>query len=100
MSYKDTKSKPRLDLIPYIALEEIAKVFTYGIDKYGEHKYKKEDIKVSELVSAAMRHLGKFNDGRDIDESEHLHLAHCASNLCMLLWIMNNRLECDDRWKK
>ena len=96
---KHDQSKAPLDLLPYDSLEEIAKVLAFGRDKYGAYNWK-EGISYSRLIAAAMRHLGQFNNGVDLDEeAQTLHTANAACNLLFLIWMQKNRPEMDDRWK-
>jgi hypothetical protein len=96
---KHDQSKAPLDLLPYDSLEEIAKVLAFGRDKYGAYNWK-EGISYSRLIAAAMRHLGQFNNGVDMDEeAQTLHTANAACNLLFLIWMQKNRPDMDDRWK-
>ena len=77
--------KPRFSLIPQYALEEVAKVFTYGAEKYEEHNYSKGAPNL-DYIDAALRHINKYLRNRDIDhETAYSHLAHAISNLMMTL---------------
>lgn len=97
---KFDNEKPPLDLIPYEAEEAIAQVLKYGKEKYGRANWAK-GIEYSRLIAATKRHLGKFNKGEDIDPEFGLnHIAHAACNLIMLLWMIENRPDMDDRWIK
>ena len=97
---KYDKGKAPLDLIPYEALEEIAQVLSFGKNKYGRAQWI-NGIEYSRLISAALRHLNQFNSGEDIDDESKLnHIAHSATNLCFLLWMITNKPELDDRWNK
>lgn len=96
---KNSIEKPDVTMIPYIALEEISKTLMFGETKHGRNNYKK-GLPYSKFIGSAMRHLGKYNDGIDTDEeSGENHIAHCAANLLMLLWTINNKPEMDDRDK-
>lgn len=97
---KFDNGKPQIDLIPYEAIEEIAKVLTFGCEKYGEANWA-NGIEMRRLISATYRHLGKFNAGQDMDdESQTLHLANAAANLCFAIWMYKNRPDLDNRWIK
>lgn len=102
MSDKATKhdaEKVRLDLLPFAAVEEIGKVFTYGAKKYADHNYRL-GMKRSRLLGAALRHLFAWARGIDRDEeSGHLHLAHAGCCVLMLLDADLHNLGTDDRWK-
>lgn len=97
---KKDQGKPQHDLIPYESLDEIAKVLTFGCLKYSRSDWAK-GIKFSRLLSAAYRHMGKFNAGEDIDNESLLpHVAHAATNLIMLLYLIKHNPAMDDRWSK
>lgn len=92
--------KAQHDLLPYEALDEIAKVLTFGCKKYSRSDWAK-GLKISRFISATYRHLGQFNNGEDIDpESQTLHIANAATNLMMAIWMLKNRPDMDDRWIK
>jgi hypothetical protein len=92
--------KPPFDLIPYEALEEIAKVLKHGMIKYQRANWAK-GIAYSRLIAAAMRHLNQYNSVCDKDEESGLdHASHAATNLVFLLWMIKNRPDLDDRWIK
>lgn len=92
--------KPPINLIPYDAKVEIGKVLGFGQNKYGRAQWT-GGIEYSRLLAAAERHMGLFNSGQNLDEESKLeHIAHAAVNLCMLLWMIKNKPEMDDRWDK
>lgn len=61
----------RYDLIPPIALEQLAQVYEEGAQNYGEAKYIEKPLLYSVIVNHAFNHLMKFCSG---DRSE-LHAA-------------------------
>lgn len=94
---KHDTDKPRYDLLPPDALEEVVKIFTYGAGKYSENNWLK-GIKWGRCFGAAMRHLWAFWRGEDRDpESGHLHLAHAATNCLFLLAYYLRKKGEDDR---
>lgn len=92
--------KPKISLIPYIALEEAAKAFGYGETKYGKYNFKK-GMYYSKLVDSALRHILKFKEGEDFDEESKTvtHIGHAIANLAMLLDVYKRKPELDDRYK-
>lgn len=78
-------TKPKFSLIPQHALLEVARVFTFGEDKYKAYNYSKgEDATV--YVDAAMRHINKYLMQEDIDdETKTHHLANAVADLLMTL---------------
>jgi len=97
---KHDSEKPDLSLIPYEALEEVARALMFGEKTYGRWNWKK-GMKFSRLISATMRHIGQFNKGEDNASDTNLsHLAHAICNLMfMLYFIKNNNKEFDNRNK-
>lgn len=97
---KYDSNKAPMDLIPYEALEEIAKVLAEGEKKYGTANWT-AGIEMRRLLSAAMRHIGQFNSGEDLDsETNTLHIANAATNLLFAIWMYKNRPDLDNRWAK
>lgn len=92
--------KPDLSLLPYEALEEISKALMFGAKRYGRNNWKKK-IEYTRLISAAMRHIGKFNSGQDLDDESNLnHLSHACCNLIFIISYMKNNIkDNDDRYK-
>lgn len=96
---KYDNNKPRIHLITKDAIFAIADVLTWGANKYGTYNFQ-EGIAYTRLIDAAIRHLLKFSDGEDIDpESQKNHVAHAGANIAMLLWMIANKSEYDDRRK-
>lgn len=94
---KHDKGKAKLSLLPYDALAEVSKAMDFGASKYGKHNYK-QGMEYSRLIDAALRHLNQYAAGIDLDDESNLnHLSHCVSNLLMLLWMVKNKPEMDDR---
>jgi Domain of unknown function (DUF5664) len=60
------QGKGRFDLLPAWALEEVAKHFEAGADKYGERNWEKGQP-LSKFLDSALRHLAKVLRG-DTDE--------------------------------
>lgn len=96
LRYND--GKLRLELIPPKAMEEVAKVMTYGAEKYtvrdsetgevlvtGADNWKKGQPWMS-VIASAKRHIEKFVQGEDYDpESQTLHVANAVANLLFIL---------------
>lgn len=82
---KDGMIKPKMSLIPQLAQVEVAKVFTYGAEKYAEYNFSK-GARNTTYCDAALRHINKYLRGQDLDDESNLnHLAHAISCLMMLL---------------
>ena len=84
---KMAESKPRLSLVPRFVMEELARVYEYGAEKYqvGSWKHFTWEQAQACLPDAAMRHLVAYCDGETHDPESRLnHLAQCAWN-CLTL---------------
>jgi len=96
---KKDNGKLRLDLLPFRALDEVAKVSYFGASKYGAYSYRK-GMQWSRIIAAILRHIFAFIRGEDYDdESGCLHLAHAACNLLFLIEYFTDKLGEDDRYK-
>lgn len=95
---KFDQQKPRLDLLSFPALEEIANVMAFGAQKYGEHNWRK-GMKWSRLIAGALRHLFTWASGEDKDpESGLSHLAHLGCCVMFLLEYERFQMGEDDRY--
>lgn len=85
VDYKTDKGKPRLALVPPIAIEAIGTIMTYGLDKYKEGSWR--TVEPYRYKDALMRHLVEYlKDPYSIDqESGYLHSWHIACNIAFLL---------------
>ena len=94
---KHDAGKPRLDLIPFDALNDIGLVLDYGAKKYGERNWEK-GMSWGRCFGALLRHLGAYWAGEDLDPETRLpHLAHAG---CCLLFLSAYRVRkagTDDR---
>ena len=91
--------KPRMDLIPTDAVREIAKVLTYGAQKYNARNWESNGgMKWGRLYAAIQRHLSDYWEGRDLDdETNLLHLAHAGCDILMLIAYQLRGIGMDDR---
>lgn len=93
-------NKPEYALIPKLAIDELAKAFTYGAVKYGKFNYAKgAGINISELLSKSLRHIYQFIYTETHDkESKELHLGHAMAGLAMAVHNYyekyNNTMDC------
>lgn len=89
--------KPKIALIPYVALEEEGKAFLHGEIKYGKHNYK-QGMEALRLASAAQRHIGLWLSGIEIDADSGAHHLGCArANLAMIMELQKIGKLDDDR---
>lgn len=91
--------KLRYDLLPFQALEEVTKVFTYGATKYEPRNWEK-GFSWMRVFACLMRHLLAWVQGEDRDaESGCHHLAHVIVNSLFLLQFHFTLAGTDDRVK-
>jgi hypothetical protein len=96
------EGKPKLSYLLEFsnAGREIAGVCEFGAKKYSRNNYKK-GLPYTETIDAALRHITKFLDGKDIDEESGCHhMAHAAWGCMALLEFINTHPEFDDRGKE
>jgi len=95
---KYDEGKPRWDLLPIDALNELVAVLSFGAGKYDDRNWEK-GINYSRVYGAAMRHLTKFWNGQDKDDETDL--AHLAHAMCCCMFLLSYQLrsmkEFDDR---
>lgn len=92
--------KARWDLLQFRALNEVARVHTFGAAKYGSDNWRL-GVPYRRLVGSLLRHLYAWLlDERCDAESGLHHLAHAAWNLLALLeFDLEGRADLDDRWR-
>lgn len=74
------EGKGRLDLLPFRALIEVAKIFEEGAIKYKERNWER-GLPLSRFVDSALRHLAKYMQGW----KDEPHLAQASWNLLCLI---------------
>jgi len=78
------RDKIRLDLVSPTATKELAKVLTFGANKYAPHNWTK-GMKWSRVLGSLKRHLNAIESGEDYDkETGCLHSAHVMCNAMFL----------------
>ena len=91
--------KPAMAYLDPEALEEEAKVFGFGAEKYAPWNWRK-GLAVSRLLAAVLRHIFAVLRGEDNDPESGLpHLAHARCGLAMAMWTLKHKPELDDRWR-
>lgn len=97
---KHDAEKIRTDLYSTVALEELAKVLTFGARKYGAQNWRR-GMAWSRLLGAAIRHIFAFMRGENLDHETGLpHLAHAMCCLMFLLEYYITGNGSDDRWNE
>lgn len=94
------EGKIRWDLLPFDALNEVAKVSTYGATKYAPRNWEK-GLSWSSCFASFMRHFYARCTGEIYDpESQCLHTAHMAWNaLAILSFEIRGKYDHDDLYE-
>ena len=93
---KYDSAKPKMNLLPPKAILEVAKVLTFGAEKYDAENWRKLDDLQNRYTAGALRHIFAHMDGEELDPETNLsHLAHA---LCCLLFKLE--IELEERIKK
>jgi hypothetical protein len=93
---KGTKPE-RFELLPWWALEEVARVYAFGAQKYQDHNWLK-GYRWSLSIGALLRHTAKFFSGETHDPESGLHhLAHAVFHCLTLITYGQFGLGTDDR---
>lgn len=96
---KNDQQKIRWDLVPFDAVNEIAKVLTFGAEKYEARNWEK-GMNWSRAFGALQRHLTRWFHGQDKDKETRLtHLANAGCCLFFLLAWELRKVGTDDRPK-
>lgn len=86
------------DLLPWTALEEVAKLYRYGADKYQQPHNWRLGYKWSLSFAAMMRHAAAFWEGEDNDrDSQCPHLASVVFHALAMITYGKEKLGTDDR---
>lgn len=89
----------RYDLLPFAALDEVARVYGMGAEKYEDWNWAK-GYAWSLSLGAMQRHISAWAQGEDTDpESGYSHLAHAAFHCFGLITFQHHDLGTDDRWR-
>ena len=93
-----SKDKIRHDLVAPWALNEIARVYTYGPQKYDDDNWWKGLKWKKDVFGCILRHVWKWFRGEKCDDESGLHhLAHAAWNCMTLMEYERNDIGIDDR---
>lgn len=83
---KHDSGKPLMGAVPPNALLAVAKVLTFGAQKYGRDNWQLVDNAETRYMDAALRHINAYQRGEQLDpESGENHLAHAVCSLMFIL---------------
>ena len=96
--------KPRYDLIEPKALEDLARVLTFGCKKYSDENWRHVENAEKRYYSALLRHVEAWRRGDSLDEETGIpHLSHAMACLMFLHWFDSKKITKDDAeewWNK
>ena len=91
------QGKLRYDLIPAYAMEQVAKVFTFGAIKYDDDNWRR-GMTWKSVIASMKRHTALIEAGEDYDSESHVyHAAHVAVNSLFLIEFYKIYPEGDNR---
>lgn len=89
--------KVKHNLVPGFAMNEVAKVFTFGAEKYGDNNWQR-GMDWSTVIGSMSRHFNAIMRSEDFDpETGLLHAAHLATNAMFLTEYYRIYPQGDDR---
>ena len=90
-SLKYDNGKVRMDLVPLECVESIAKVLTYGTNKYKENSWQDLPDFWKRYKAALLSHLTAIDKGELIDKESGLyHIDQVLTNAMFLSWGFHN----------
>lgn len=90
--YKADSGKLRYSLIPTAATKALAKILTFGAEKYSKDGWKSVPNAKERYTDALYRHLEAYRSGEKYDEeSGESHLAHAITNIAFLIHFEEER---------
>src|SRR3990167_4743776 len=98
LGIKADAEKPRMELLSGLWLIDVAKVLTFGAEKYDSHNWRK-GLVIGRCLGAALRHITADLMGEDNDPETGLpHLAHASCELMFASELRKTHPHLDDRW--
>ena len=89
---KHDSGKPLIGAIPPNALLAVAKVLTFGAEKYGRDNWRQVESAETRYLDAALRHINAHQRGEAADpESGESHLAHAVCSLMFMLELQEGK---------
>lgn len=78
-------TKPDLSLVPQAFNLLVSQAMMDGARKYGPYNWRENPVRARVYIAAAMRHLGQYLDGENIDPiSGVYHIGHAGACLAIL----------------
>ena len=83
---KHDTGKPLMGAVPPNALSAVARVLTFGAEKYGRDNWRQVESAETRYLDAALRHINAYQRGEAVEpESGESHLAHAVCSLMFML---------------
>ena len=90
-SAKHDQGKPMYNLLPATAIDELAKVMTFGAQKYGQNTWQGVDNGLERYRAALLRHTFAIQRGEIYDDESGL--PHAAHAMCCAAFIIELQKE-------
>ncbi len=88
---KYDKVKLLMSLVDPRCIEDIARVLTYGAEKYAPNSWQQVEDAERRYKDALLRHTFEYLKGVELDEESGLtHLSHMATNIMFLSYFQRN----------
>lgn len=89
---KHDSGKPLIGAVPPNALLAVAKVITFGAEKYGRDNWRQVENAETRYLDAALRHINSYQRGELADpESGESHLAHAVCSLMFTIEMQESK---------
>lgn len=89
---KHDSGKPLMGAVPPNAMLAVAKVLTFGAEKYGRDNWRQVANAETRYLDAALRHINAYQRGEVADlESGESHLAHAVCSLMFMLELQEGK---------
>jgi len=88
---ESNEGRGRFDLLPYEAIEALAKWYEAGAKKYGDRNWEK-GISVKDCINRMIRHAIKAGNGWEDED----HLSAVMWNAATAITMIQRRPDCDD----
>lgn len=92
--------KAPLSALPFRVLWGLGLAMLEGASKYGRHNYRAVGVRASVYFDAAMRHIGAWWEGEDLDPDSEAKLNHIDKAIVSLMVLRDSMLQgnwTDDR---